>query len=78
MTDEFDELIAGSLHSRAGEVPTETRGFHDVRRRVRRRRQRRMAMTSVPVLAGVAFLGSRHPGSGTAHRGRRGHDHRFR
>ena len=67
MTDEFDELIAGSLHSRAGEVAAEARGFHDVRRRVRHRRQRRVVVTMAPALAGFAFLGSRHPGSGTTH-----------
>jgi LCP family protein required for cell wall assembly len=64
MTDEFDELIAGSLQSRAGEVPAEIRGFHDVRRRVRRRRQRRVAVTMSPVFAGLVYMGAGSAGNG--------------
>lgn len=61
MTDEFDRLIAGSLQQRASTAPGEVRGFTDVRRRVRRRRQLRVAAAVVPALAGVGYLATRSP-----------------
>lgn len=59
MTDEFDNDLTRSLQQRAHDVPTDGRHFGDVRRRVRRRRQRHVAMGVLPALAGVAYLGSR-------------------
>ncbi|MDP2293032.1 MAG: hypothetical protein Q8M22_17760 [Actinomycetota bacterium] len=59
MTDEFDTDLARSLQQRAAAAPTDGCHFGDVRRRVRRRRQRHVAMGVLPALAGVAYLGSR-------------------
>lgn len=52
MTDEFDRLLEGSLAARAEGAPA-CGGVTDVRRRVRRRRQRRSALTALPVLVGA-------------------------
>ncbi len=59
MTDELDNELSRSLHQRAAAAPTDGRHFGDVRRRVRRRRQRHVAMGVLPAVAGVAYLGSR-------------------
>lgn len=65
MTDEFDRLLEGALAARAEHAP-QCGGVTDVRRRVRRRRQRTSALTALPVLvgagAGVAWVGSSGPG----------------
>jgi hypothetical protein len=52
MTDEFDRLLEGALAVRADDAP-QCAGVTDVRRRVRRRRQRRSALTALPVLVGA-------------------------
>lgn len=57
MTDEFDRLLEGALAARAEGAPA-CGGVTDVRCRVRRRRQRRSALTALPVLVGA--------GAGTA------------
>lgn len=59
MTDEFDTELSRSLHQRAAAAPTDGHHFGDVRRRVRRRRQRHVAMGVLPAMAGVAYLGTR-------------------
>jgi hypothetical protein len=60
VTDEFEEMIAGSLRHRAEEAPMgDGGGFTDVRRRARQRRQRRMAGVLLPALAGVGYLATR-------------------
>lgn len=66
MTDEFDRLLEGALAARAEHAPA-CGGVTDVRRRVRRRRQRTTALTVLPVLvgagAGVAWVrSSEQPG----------------
>ncbi|MEQ1700256.1 MAG: hypothetical protein ABMA25_09100 [Ilumatobacteraceae bacterium] len=52
MTDEFDRLLEGALAARAEGAPA-CGGVTDVRRRVRRRRQRTSALTVLPVLVGA-------------------------
>ena len=65
MNDQFDDLIASSLHARATGMPVVGRGVNDVRRRVRARRHRRMAATMLPVLAGLSYAGVRSVGDGS-------------
>jgi hypothetical protein len=57
MNDAFDTLITESLHRTAATVPHRGAGFSDVRRRVRRRRQRNVAAMSLPAVLGVAAIG---------------------
>ena len=59
MNDDLDQNLADSLHRRAAGAPTDTMHFGDVRRRVRRRRQRHMAMGVAPALVGVGYLATR-------------------
>lgn len=59
MNDDLDQNLADSLHRRAAGAPTDTMHFGDVRRRVRRRRQRHMAMGVAPALIGVGYLATR-------------------
>ena len=59
MTDDLDQNLADSLHLRAAGAPTDTMHFGDVRRRVRRRRQRHLAMGVAPALVGVGYLATR-------------------
>jgi len=59
MNDDLDQNLADSLHRRAHEAPTDGQHFGDVRRRVRRRRQRHMAMGVAPALIGVGYLATR-------------------
>jgi hypothetical protein len=60
MNDVFDTLITESLHHAAATVPHRGAGFSDVRRRVRRRRQRNVAAISLPAVFGVAAIGALH------------------
>lgn len=57
MTDEFDRLLEGALAARAEGAPA-CGGVTDVRRRVRRRRQRTSALTVLPVLVGAGAGGA--------------------
>jgi hypothetical protein len=57
MNDAFDTLISESLHHAAATVPHRGAGFSDVRRRVRRRRQRNVVAMSLPAVLGVAAIG---------------------
>jgi len=59
MNDDLDQNLADSLHRRAHEAPTDGQHFGDVRRRVRRRRQRHMAMGVAPALIGMGYLATR-------------------
>jgi LCP family protein required for cell wall assembly len=61
MTDEFETLLTDALADRA-QLASRGAGFSDVRHRVRRRRQRRVALVVVPSLAGVAYFAGR-PGA---------------
>ena len=55
MTDELDHLLAAALAARAEYAPGGS-GFSDVRRRVRRHRQRRSALTMMPALVGAGAV----------------------
>ena len=59
MNDEFDSILSGSLRDRAAHADTAGRGFGDVRRRVRRRRQRHVAAGLLPGALGIGWLASR-------------------
>ncbi len=65
MTEALDQQIAESLHNSAAQAHQRGAGFGDVRRRVRRRRQRHVAAAVVPAMLGTAWLGMRsaHGGS---------------
>lgn len=55
MTDDVDRLLTVALDGRAAKAPN-VAGFTDVRRRVRRRRQRQSALLVLPGLAGAGAL----------------------
>ena len=55
MTDDLDQLLSVALSGRAQGAPT-VAGFADVRRRVRRRRQRHSALVVLPTLVGASAL----------------------
>lgn len=55
MTDELDHLLAASLAARAEHAPGGS-GFTDVRRRVRRHRHRKTALTMLPALVGAGAV----------------------
>lgn len=59
MNDDLEQNLADSLHRRAAGAPTDTMHFGDVRRRVRRRRQRNMVLGVAPALVGVGYLATR-------------------
>ena len=56
---ELDLIVAESLRDRAAHAAVHGRGMGDVRRRVRRRRQRQMAIGLVPAVAGVGWAVTR-------------------
>ncbi len=56
---ELDLIVAECLRDRAAHATVHSRGMGDVRRRVRRRRQRQMAVGLVPAIAGVGWVVSR-------------------
>lgn len=56
---ELDLIVAESLRDRAAHATVHGRGMGDVRRRVRRRRQRQMAIGLVPAVAGVGWAVTR-------------------
>lgn len=66
MTDTFDQQVTDSLRYRASAATTEGRGFGDVRRRVRRRRQRHIAYALTPAVAGMSYLATRAPSDGNS------------
>lgn len=55
MTDELDHLLAAALAARAEHAPGGS-GFTDVRRRVRRHRHRKTALTMLPALVGAGAV----------------------
>jgi len=59
MSDEFESILAESLYERATHAGTHGRGFGDVRRRVRRHRQRQMAAGLLPAVAGFGWIVTR-------------------
>ena len=59
MSDELESILAESLHQRAAHADTHGRSFGEVRRRVRRHRQRQMAVGLLPAVAGLGYLVSR-------------------
>ena len=59
MNDDLDQNLSASLHRRAHAAPTDGMHFGDVRRRVRRRRQRHIALGVAPALVGVGYLATR-------------------
>lgn len=59
MNDDLDQNLTDSLHRRAAGAPTDTMHFGDVRRRVRRRRQRHIALGVAPALVGVGYVATR-------------------
>lgn len=58
MTDLFDQQITDSLH-RTVDIPDRVGSFSDVRRRVRARRNRRVAAAIAPAVTGLAWIGMR-------------------
>ncbi|CAB4363471.1 MAG: hypothetical protein F2681_05890 [Actinobacteria bacterium] len=59
MSDELESILTESLQQRAQQVGVRTHGFGDVRRRVRRHRQRQMAAGLLPAVAGFGFIVTR-------------------
>ena len=59
MSDELESILADSLHHRAQQAGVRTHGFADVRRRVRRHRQRQMAAGLLPAVAGFGWIVTR-------------------
>ena len=59
MSDELESILTESLQQRAQQVGVCTHGFGDVRRRVRRHRQRQMAAGLLPAVAGFGFIVTR-------------------
>lgn len=59
MSDELDTILAESLRTRAAHADTHGRGFGEVRRRVRRHRQRQMAAGLLPAVAGFGWIVTR-------------------
>jgi hypothetical protein len=61
--NDFDRMIADSLHRRAGALPAVPRGIGDVNRRIIRRRRRGATMATaavtMPALAAVGWAASR-------------------
>ena len=58
-TDQFDVIVAEGLRGRAAHATVHGRGMSDVRRRIRRRRQRQMAVGLVPAVAGLGWAVTR-------------------
>lgn len=58
-TDRFDVIVAEGLRGRAAHASVHSRGIGDVRRRIRRRRQRQMAVGLVPAVAGLGWAVTR-------------------
>lgn len=56
---ELDLIVAESLRDRAAQATVQGRGIGEVRRRVRRRRQRQMAVGLVPAMAGMGWVVTR-------------------
>jgi hypothetical protein len=56
---ELDRIVAESLRDRAARASVQGCGLGDVRRRVRRRRQRQMAVGLVPAMAGLGWVVTR-------------------
>lgn len=61
-TDRFDVIVAEGLRGRAAHASVHSRGIGDVRRRIRRRRQRHMAVGLVPAVAGLGWTVTRPAG----------------
>ncbi|MDO8391617.1 MAG: LysM domain-containing protein [Actinomycetota bacterium] len=59
MSDELETILAESLRTRAAHADTHGRGFGEVRRRVRRHRQRQMAAGLLPAVAGFGWIVTR-------------------
>lgn len=57
MNDEFETMLMVALDDRAASAPR-VAGFTDVRRRVRRRRQRQSALVVLPTLVGASAVAS--------------------
>ena len=62
MSDPFDSMLAEGLRDRARHAETTGRGFGDVRRRVRHRRQRQAAVGLLPAAAMLGWVGTRQGG----------------
>lgn len=62
MNDHFDTILSDALRHRAAAASRPSRGLGDVRRRVRRRRQRHMAVGLVPAVAGLGWAVTRPVG----------------
>jgi hypothetical protein len=58
-TDQFDVIVAEGLRGRAAHATVHGRGMGDVRRRLRRRRQRHMAVGLMPAMAGLGWAVTR-------------------
>lgn len=56
---EFDTMLTEGLRHRAATASRPSRGFSDVRRRYRRRRQQQVAVGLVPAVAGLGWLVTR-------------------
>lgn len=73
MNDPIDRLLTEGLRHRARHADTAGRGFGEVRRRVRHRRQRQMALSLLPAAAAMGWVFTRpqagdplQPAGGTA------------